>query len=91
MNGIHRDDCIEVFRSIHDYVDRELPPGEMARVRAHLETCAVCAREFRFEAQVLDELRARLCRVAAPPRLVSRLMAELRAGGAGSDREGRSP
>jgi anti-sigma factor (TIGR02949 family) len=71
-------DCREAFRRIHDYLDRELAPAEIGPVRAHLEVCAVCAREFRFEAQVIDEFRARLRRVSVPADFKSRLLASLR-------------
>lgn len=38
------------------YVDRELPPGETARLEAHLETCAACA-------EALHDISARAARV----------------------------
>lgn len=79
LTTIDRYDCREAFRRIHDYVDRELTPDEIERVRAHLEICAVCAREFRFEAQVIDDVRSKLRRVAAPAGLVDSVMASLRA------------
>ena len=70
-------DCHETFRRIHDYVDRELTPEEIEAVEAHLEWCARCAREFRFEAQVLDDLRNHLQRVTAPSELKSRILGSL--------------
>lgn len=73
-------DCHEAFRRIHDYVDRELTPEEIQKVRAHLEVCAVCAREFRFEAQVLDDVRAKIQRVTAPADLKARVLSALRSG-----------
>lgn len=71
-------DCREAFRRIHDYVDRELTPDELEKVRAHLEVCAVCAREFRFEAQVIDEFRVQLRRVGVPAEFKSNLLSSLR-------------
>jgi len=79
LSTIDAYDCREAFRRIHDYVDRELTPEEMERVRAHLEVCAVCAREFRFEAQVIDDVRSKLRRVAAPAELVTNVLSGLRA------------
>ncbi|MBV8150199.1 MAG: zf-HC2 domain-containing protein [Candidatus Eremiobacteraeota bacterium] len=41
-----------------DYLHRELPPGEDARVLAHLETCTVCTAELNAEAAITERLRA---------------------------------
>ena len=71
-------DCREAFRRIHDYVDRELTPEEMRLVHEHLETCAVCAREFEFEAQVIADVRRKLTRVTAPADLKARVLAALK-------------
>jgi anti-sigma factor (TIGR02949 family) len=69
--------CKEAFDRLADYVDRELTAEEMERVRAHLDLCATCAREFRFEATVLEALKERLRRIAVPPDLVARVTATL--------------
>jgi anti-sigma factor (TIGR02949 family) len=50
-------DCAETFRRLGDYLDRELSPDEIAMVKRHLELCKVCASEFRFEEQLLSELK----------------------------------
>jgi anti-sigma factor (TIGR02949 family) len=60
MTDINRLTCEEIFRRLDDYLDRELTAEEMARVRGHLETCEVCAREYDFEEKVLVNLRERL-------------------------------
>jgi len=65
--------CEEAFRRLDDFLDRELSTGELARVQRHLDTCAACAREFDFEAQLLSGLRRRLREVIAPSALVSRI------------------
>ena len=65
--------CAEAFRRLDDYLDRELAPEELERVRAHLEACAVCAAEFRYEASVIREVRGKLQRIAAPPDLYARV------------------
>ena len=62
-----------------DFLDRELRPGEVARVRAHLETCAACASEYAFEESVLLGVRAKLQRVAVPAELRERLTLRLAA------------
>jgi anti-sigma factor (TIGR02949 family) len=85
MTPLDRVTCEDAFRKIDDYLDRELSDEELARIGAHLEICAACASEFEFERSVLDGVRAKLRRVAAPPHLlskISRLIAAERSGGA---------
>jgi len=69
--------CEEAFRRLDDYLDRELSPREMAMVREHLDTCAICAREFVFEARLLHDVRQKLQRVDIPPTLLSRILQQL--------------
>jgi len=70
--------CEETFRRLDDYLDRELTPAEMDLVARHLEECAMCSAEFRFEAGVLDEVRRKLRRVALPADLMARISEQLR-------------
>lgn len=69
--------CHEAFVRLDDYLDRELSPDETQRVGEHLETCAMCAREFVFEEAVIHDLRDKLRRIAAPEGLMSRISARL--------------
>lgn len=69
--------CEEAFRRLDDYLDRELGPGETAEVQGHLEVCARCAGEFGIEAEVLDAVREKLRRIAAPPDLMAAISAKL--------------
>ena len=66
MSEINPITCAEAFRRLDDYLDRELSPTEAAEVEAHLRTCAACAREYSFEASVLNDVRAKVRRVQAP-------------------------
>jgi anti-sigma factor (TIGR02949 family) len=68
--GVTRYTCEEIFRRLDDYLDHELGPVEMRRVREHLETCAACASEYAFEANVLAEVRSKLQRISAPVELL---------------------
>ena len=77
MSASGQYDCHEAFRRLDDFVDRELPPDQMERVRAHLEICAICAAEVRFEAAVLDELRGKLRRISVPGGLMDRVSARI--------------
>jgi mycothiol system anti-sigma-R factor len=70
-----------------DFLDRELRPSEVARVRAHLETCAACAGEYAFEEGVLITLREKLRRVAVPAKLRDRIALRLAAARASRETE----
>lgn len=73
-NGLN---CTETFSRLDDYLDRELSRDELQAVEAHLERCAVCAREFGLERQVLETIRKKLKRLAVPPGLMARITAVL--------------
>lgn len=84
MSHIDRYTCEEAFLRLDDYLDRELPRDQVDGVRAHLETCAMCASEYDFEQTVLDDVRGKLRRIRAPGDLVTRisaLVARARGGG----------
>jgi anti-sigma factor (TIGR02949 family) len=71
--------CEETLRRLGAFLDHELSEAEMRLVREHIDTCAACAREYGFEAAVVDQVRAKLRRIAAPAELVQRLTAALAA------------
>lgn len=77
MHPHDRYTCEEVFSRLDDYLDRELTAEETRRVREHLETCAACAGEHRFEAGVLDGVRQKLRRLAIPPDLMAKIAARI--------------
>jgi anti-sigma factor (TIGR02949 family) len=66
MTAPDRTTCEDVFRRLDDFVDRELSPEQMARIRAHLEICAQCASEYRFEESLLRQVRQKLRRIDVP-------------------------
>lgn len=83
MHPPDRFTCEEVFGRLDDYLDRELTPDEMRMIREHLETCAACASEHRFERGVLDGVREKLHRLAVPQDLMARIAARIRADASG--------
>lgn len=66
-------DCREAFRRLDDFLDRELTAAEMEAVRAHLLDCAVCAREFEFEAAWIRNVRAKVQRIDVSADLKARI------------------
>lgn len=77
--------CMEVFRRLDAYLDRTLSPEEVARVEAHLEECAACASEYRFETSLLDGIRDKLRRIELPGDLARRLEERLAAAAGPED------
>lgn len=69
--------CEEVFRRLDGYLDRSLTAEELARVNEHLETCVVCAGEYRFEESLIEELQRKVRRIGMPDGLAERLSARL--------------
>jgi anti-sigma factor (TIGR02949 family) len=70
--------CIEVFNRLDDYLDRNLTDEEIHQVQRHLDDCLICASEYRFEATILEGLKARLRRIEMPAHLLSSIMVRLR-------------
>jgi anti-sigma factor (TIGR02949 family) len=77
--GLDRLTCDGVLRRLDDYLDRALTPGELGRVQAHLADCLSCASRSRFEASVIERVRDRLQRIAAPSNLLEAVRARLSA------------
>lgn len=77
MSGPKAYDCAETFRRLNDYLDRALPPEERILVEAHLAECVNCAREYRFEQDVVDQVRGALHRLDAPEDLLRKVSEQL--------------
>lgn len=63
--------CRQAFDRLEEFLDRELSSEETLRVVDHFEHCANCAREFRFEAGILEGVRSRLRRIKVPAELLA--------------------
>jgi len=74
---LDRTTCEETFRRLDDYLDRRLSPEETRLIEEHLHLCDACSREFAFEASVIEAVREKLRRVAAPPDLIARISAQI--------------
>lgn len=73
MEAPNRYTCEEVFARLDDFLDRELSSDETRLVQEHLDTCAVCAAEHRFESTVIRDVRQKLARIDVPPDLAMRI------------------
>jgi anti-sigma factor (TIGR02949 family) len=71
--------CEEVFRRLNDYLDRALSSEDQRLVEEHLEQCVTCAREYRFEQNVIDHVRGALNRLDVPEDLARKVSEQLAA------------
>jgi hypothetical protein len=78
----HRISCGEMVLRLDDFVDRALSPAELELVEEHLLECIKCAGKFRFEASLIEALRERLSRIAAPEGLLRSIRERLDTEGA---------
>ena len=77
MSDVTRFDCEETFRRLDDYVDRALAANERRLVEEHLVTCLQCAREYRFERDVVDQVRGAIGRLDVPQDLFRKVADQL--------------
>lgn len=83
MERLDRYTCDEALRRLEDYLDGELTPADLRKVREHLDTCGPCTTQFTFEAAVLRGVREKLKHTDLPPDLLARVRRMLDdAGGA---------
>ena len=72
-----KSDCREVLTEVYLYLDLECSETRRDSIRAHLDECSPCLREFGIEQEV-KALVARCCGdETAPPTLRERLRAKL--------------
>lgn len=84
MTAPSRFTCEQIFARLDDFLDRELSAAEMRLVQEHLDTCATCTSEHRFEATLIRDVREKLGRIEMPPGLALRIAERLSdAAGAG--------
>jgi anti-sigma factor (TIGR02949 family) len=77
MTKLDRSNCEEAFRRLNDFLDHQLSPDEMRLIEEHLEVCAWCAREFNYEASVLQGIKRKLRQVDAPADLLAKILSQL--------------
>ncbi|WP_129842402.1 mycothiol system anti-sigma-R factor [Streptomyces sp. RFCAC02] len=56
----HPTDCSEVLDRLYEYLDRELPDGDSAKFREHIEDCGGCLEKYGLEESV-KKLVKRCC------------------------------
>lgn len=87
MGALDRYTCEEMLRKLDAYLDRRLNPDELKHVEEHLETCARCATEYRFERSLLDGIGEKLRRAAVPSDLMQKISRLLEKEGESHDKK----
>jgi anti-sigma factor (TIGR02949 family) len=73
VTHLNRFTCEETFRRLDDYLDRELSADELRRVEEHLQVCAACAKEFKFEASLMQSVKQKLRSIVLPEGVQARV------------------
>lgn len=68
MNDDQHVDCSDVIEAVYLYLDGELAADSLEHIRAHLDECSPCLREYGIEREV-KLLIARSCAEVAPESL----------------------
>lgn len=53
-------DCSEVLDHLYEYLDREMPDGDCAKIRQHIDECSPCLEKYGLE-QSVRKLVKRCC------------------------------
>ncbi len=70
-------ECAEVLAQLWEFLDAEMPPGELEGVGQHVATCRECGARMSFDRALLDTL-ARQRRLVPPGLLVWRVRVGIR-------------
>lgn len=69
----HATPCDEVLDHLYEFIDNELPDGDCARIRQHLDECGPCLREYGIE-EAVKTLVKRSCHEPAPEALRAKVL-----------------
>jgi mycothiol system anti-sigma-R factor len=70
------EDCARVLERVYEYLDGELGPVDLDRIREHLDECGPCLRQYDLDV-ALKALVRRSCRESAPADLRERIMVKI--------------
>jgi mycothiol system anti-sigma-R factor len=73
----HETDCRDVLDRVYEYLDGELTPHDVAKIRQHLDECGPCLSQYDLD-EVLKALIRRSCACeTAPDTLRQRIMVRI--------------
>ena len=69
-------DCAQALARVYEYLDGEMSPADLDRIREHIEDCGPCLQEYDLDI-ALKALVRRSCRESAPADLRERIMVKI--------------
>jgi mycothiol system anti-sigma-R factor len=69
-------DCAQALAQVHEYLDGELGPDDLDRIREHLDECGPCLQQYDLDV-ALKALVRRCCRESAPADLRDRILVKI--------------
>ena len=70
------DDCAQALAKVYEYLDGEMGPEELIKIRTHIDDCGPCLRQYDLDI-ALKALVRRSCRESAPADLRDRIMVKI--------------
>jgi len=74
----HETSCDEVLERVYEYIDGELDPSRVQEIKAHLDDCGPCLREYGLE-EAVKAIVKRSCCDPAPIDLRAKVLAHIAA------------
>ena len=69
-------DCAQALARVYEYLDGELSPADLDRIREHIDDCGPCLKQYDLDI-ALKALVRRSCRESAPADLRERIMVKI--------------
>jgi mycothiol system anti-sigma-R factor len=69
-------DCAQALARVYEYLDGELSPNDLDRIREHIDDCSPCLKQYDLDV-ALKALVRRSCQESAPADLRERIMVKI--------------
>jgi len=69
-------DCAQALARVYEYLDGELSPADLDKIREHIDECGPCLQQYDLDV-ALKALVRRSCQESAPADLRERIMVKL--------------
>jgi len=69
-------DCAQALARVYEYLDGELSPADLDKIREHIDDCGPCLQQYDLDI-ALKALVRRSCQESAPADLRERIMVKL--------------
>jgi mycothiol system anti-sigma-R factor len=73
----HETDCREVLDRVYEYLDGEMGPADVDKIRVHLDECSPCLRQYDLDIALKALVRRSCGCEVAPQALRARIMVRI--------------